>query len=244
MDKTSLGDRMKGYESVSKSKLIRRMPVIIRLDGKAFHTWTRQLRAVDESLNVEPYGNMMHAFMADTVTYLMNNVQNAVFAYSQSDEISILLNDWKKLNTDQWFNGKIQKITSVSASMATVGFNENRSRLSPMPLTPALFDARVFNLPKVEVVNYFIWRQQDATRNSIQMLGQFYFSQKQMHGKNVSQVQDMLMAEHQVNWNDIDTRKKRGFCVYPFDGRGFYDKEIPIFTQDRSFIEQFLESEE
>ena len=76
------------------------------------------------------------------------------------------------------------------------------------------------------------------------MLRPFYFSQKQMHGNNVSQVQDMLMAEHQVNWNDIDTRKKRGFCVYPFDGRGFYDKEIPIFTQDRSFIEQFVESEE
>lgn len=242
MDKTSLGDRMKGYESTSKSKLLRRTPVIIRLDGKAFHTWTRQLGAVDESLDFEPYGNVMHVLMRNATQYLMDNIQNAVLAYSQSDEISILLNDWKKLNTDQWFAGAVQKITSVSASMATAAFNdsvrENNLR-TYLPL--ALFDARVFNVPKEEVVNYFVWRQQDASRNSIQMLGQFYFSHKQMHGKNISQVQDMLMEEHSQNWNDIDTRKKRGFCVH---GDGHYDKEIPIFTQDRNYIERFLESEE
>jgi len=230
----NLGTRMKGYESVSKSKLLRRMPVIIRLDGKAFHTWTRQLRDVDKSLEAEPYGNMMHELMHYTVIYLMNNIQNAVFAYSQSDEISILLNDWKKLNTDQWFDGGIQKIASVSASMATAAFNANTN------LSTALFDARVFNIPKEEVVNYFVWRQQDATRNSIQMLGQFYFSHKQLHGKNVSQIQDMLMESYQQNWNDIDTRKKRGFCIT----KNGYDKEIPIFTKNREFIEQYLESEE
>lgn len=237
----NLGTRMKGYEAVSKTKLLRRTPVVIRLDGKAFHTWTRQLKAVDETLDIEPFSGLMHDLMRETTKYLMDNIQNAVFAYAQSDEISILLNDWKKLNTDQWFDGTIQKIASVSASMATVAFNEERLRCAFYPeLSPALFDSRVFNVPMEEVVNYFVWRQQDATRNSIQMLGQFYFSHKQLHGKNVSQIQDMLMESYQQNWNDIDIWKKRGFCVTK-DG---YDKEIPIFTKARPFIEQFLEADE
>jgi len=241
MDKTALGNRMKGYEAVSKTKLLRRTPVIIRLDGKAFHTWIRQLSAVDNTLDIEPYSGVMHDCMRETTKYLMDNIQNAVFAYSQSDEISILLNDWKRLTTDQWFDGSIQKIASVSASMATVAFNEESRRcVFYPPVSPALFDSRVFNVPKEEVVNYFVWRQQDATRNSINMLGQFYFSHKQLHGKNVSQVQDMLMESYQQNWNDVDTWKKRGFCVTPMG----YDKEIPIFTKDRNFIEQYLESEE
>jgi len=238
-DKSGLGDRMKKYEKVSKTKLMRRTPVIIRLDGKAFHTWTRQLINVDQVLKTEPYGEVMHKAMFYTTEYLMQNIQNAVFAYSQSDEISILLNDWKRLTTDQWFDGTIQKIVSVAASMATVGFNTNPV-IKCMDLKPAVFDARVFNVPLDEVANYFVWRQQDATRNSIQMLGQYYFSHKQMHGKNISQVQDMLMAEHNVNWNDVDTRKKRGWC-FASDG---YDNEIPIFTKDRYFIEQYLGTED
>jgi len=234
MDKSNLGDRMKGYECVPKHSMMRRTPVIIRLDGKAFHTWTRQLRQIDPALDVEPYGNLMHDYMRRTVEYLMDNIQNAVFAYSQSDEISILLKDWTKLNTDQWFGGAVQKITSVSASMATAAFNKDSD------LSIGLFDSRVFNVPMEEVANYFVWRQQDASRNSIQMLGQFYFSHSQMHGKNISQVQDMLMEKHEINWNDVDTRKKRGFCVTAAG----YDNEIPIFTQDRNFIEQFLESDD
>ncbi len=238
MDKTSLGNRMKKYESVSKTKLMRRTPVVIRLDGKAFHTWTRQLILVDQTLKTEPYGEVMHKAMFYTTEYLMKNIQNAVLAYSQSDEISILLNDWNRLTTEQWFDGSIQKITSVSASMATVGFN-CISPIRNMHLKPALFDARAFNVPMDEVANYFIWRQQDATRNSIQMLGQFYFSHKQLHGKNVSQIQDMLMETHAINWNDVDTRKKRGWCATA----DRYDNKIPIFTKDRNYIEQYLRAE-
>ena len=234
MDKTALGNRMKGYEAVSKAKLLRRTPVIIRLDGKAFHTWTRQLSSVDQALDIEPYSSLMHAYMRKTTQYLMDNIQNAVFAYSQSDEISILLNDWKRLTTDQWFDGNIQKIASISASMATAAFNDKSD------LSTALFDSRVFNVPKEEVVNYFVWRQQDATRNSINMLGQFYFSHKELQGKNVSQVQDMLWESYQQNWNDIDTWKKRGFCVTD----NVYDNKIPIFTKDRSYIERFMQAEE
>jgi len=230
---------MKGYEFTSKSKVLRRTPVIIRLDGKAFHTWTKQLRNNDESLDTEPFSRIMHHAMKTTTEYLMDNIQNAVVAYSQSDEISILLNDSKRLNTDQWFGGGIQKMASISASMATVAFNANES-VRFHDFAPALFDARVFNVPREEVSNYFLWRQQDPTRNSVQMLGQFHFSHKEMQNKNVSQVQDMLMLQKGVNWNDIDTWKKRGFCV---TGEG-YDNEIPIFSyiSGRFFINQFLES--
>lgn len=237
--KDELGTRMKGYETVSKTKLLRRMPVIIRLDGKAFHTWTRQLKSVDESLDVCPYSVIMHARMKAAAEYLMHHVQNAVIIYSQSDELSILLNDWRTLNTDQWFDASIQKMASISASIVTVGFNA-KTTIEAVDLSPALFDARVFNVPKEEVANYFVWRQQDATRNSINMLAQFYFSHKQLQGKNISQVQDMLMLEYGINWNDIDTWKKRGFCITSNTG---YDKEIPIFTKDRNYIEEYLDKD-
>lgn len=241
MDKTSLGDRMKGYESVSRTKLIRRTPVIIRIDGKAFHTWTRSL--VD--VNTSPFSGYMNRAMTWTCQQLVNNIQNAKIAYTQSDEISILLNDWGKIATDQWFDGNIQKIVSVSASIATAAFNHFNQENNPsLPL--AYFDSRAFALPKEEVANYFIWRQQDATRNSVQMLGRFYFSHKEMHQKSVSDVQDMLMLTHDVNWNNIDTWMKRGSCVVP--SKQEYnlgvDLDIPIFTQDRDYIEKHLKEDE
>jgi len=257
----SLGDRMKGYEHVSRTTLTKRTPVIIRIDGKAFHTWTKQLKNVDDSLNDDPFSDVMNHAMAETTELLVKNIQNAVFGYTQSDEISILLNDWKTLTTDQWFGNTIQKMASVSASMTTVYFNEACAGVSRRFFAPAMFDARVFNLPKEEVTNYFVWRQQDATRNSINMLGQFYFSHKQLQGKNVGQVQDMLMAmDTPVNWNDCDTWMKRGTCVtrgarVPLFGNGGVvgyrpdtgieiDREIPIFTAEREYVDRFLQADE
>jgi tRNA(His) 5'-end guanylyltransferase len=248
---------MKGYENVSKFKLMKRTPVILRLDGKAFHTWTRQLKDVDPGLTDDPFSDIMHNVMAATTEYLVSDIQNAVFGYTQSDEISILLNDWKTLTTDQWFSNTVQKMVSIAASMATVQFNQSVQDEVGDRLSWALFDARAFNIPEAEVANYFLWRQQDATRNSINMLGQFYFSHKELQGKNVSQVQDMLMLRHGVNWNDLDTWKKRGTCVtrnathkYEEDNgmiellHGIeIDNEIPIFSKDRSYIEQFLKTD-
>ena len=227
MKNDNLGNRMKNYESVFKTKLIRRTPAIIRLDGKAFHSWTKGLE--------RPFDEGLHNVMTLTAQALVSEIQNAVLAYTQSDEISILLNDWKQLNTEQWFNANIQKIVSVSASIATGNFNTIYNNCVGSRRL-AFFDSRVFNLPKEEIVNYFIWRQQDATRNSIQMLAQSYFSHKQLQHKNTSQLQDMLMLEKGINWNNLDVWKKRGSCVKNKE----IDNDIPIFTQDRNYIEDLL----
>jgi tRNA(His) guanylyltransferase len=207
----SLGTRMKGYESTSQSKLLTRTPVIIRIDGRAFHTFTRCLKALDPSLKDTPFSTIMHDTMMYTTHTLVENVQNCVFGYTQSDEISLLMRDWDFHETQQWFGANIQKITSISASIATAAFNVDFAQYRrPIYFSDmAQFDSRVYNLPKEEVTNYFIWRQQDASRNSIQMLGRFHFSQKQMHGKSNNEVQDMLMQDKTTNWNDLPTWMKR-----------------------------------
>lgn len=236
MDKTSLGNRMKSYEQVPAQKLVRRMPVLMRLDGKAFHTFTRGLE--------KPYSMSLREAMVDTARELVSGIQGAVFAYIQSDEISILIKDWTTLSTDSWYDNKVQKMVSVSASIATAAFNDCFQHPSKSSL--ALFDSRVWNLPKEEVANYFIWRQQDATRNSINMLGQDNFSHKSLQGKNVSAVQDMLMGlTPPINWNDQSTWAKRGSCVLRSTTEEstsiVADNEIPIFTANREYIEHLLD---
>jgi len=223
MKHDDFGDRMKTFESVSQINLMIRTPVIIRCDGKSFHSYVRGLQ--------KPFDMKLNSAMAEVTRILCLEIQGAVFGYTQSDEISILIQDWKNLNTDRWFGNNVQKMTSISASIATAYFNTIFKH--PSNTSPALFDSRVFNIPKEEVANYFIWRQKDATRNSINSLAQSKFSSKDLHGKNISQVQDMLMETHNINWNDVPTRFKRGTCVV----NGIIDWECPIFTQDRKYIE-------
>lgn len=230
-----LGVRMKAYEAVSKGSLMARTPVIIRIDGKAFHTYTRDME--------KPFSHELHNAMVQTAKYLVENIQGAKLAYTQSDEISILVTDWESLNTQSWFNYNIAKVVSVSASMATGIFNRSLSTERPV----ALFDSRAFNVPLHEVNNYFIWRQQDASRNSVQMLARAYFSHNELHKKSNDEIQDMLMLQHGVNWNDLDTWKKRGTCVksvlVPYNDthrtKFIIDEEIPIFTQDRDYINRY-----
>lgn len=248
--KDSLGDRMKGYEAVTQSDLMRRTPVVIRIDGRSFHTFTKCLKDLDPSLADTPFSKIMHTVMLSTTRHLVESIQNCSIGYTQSDEISLILKDWDEFETQQWFGGNVQKITSVSASIATAAFNYAFGEFRPPYsfLDCAQFDSRVYNLPHAEVTNYLIWRQQDASRNSVQMLGRFYFSQKQMHGKNNSQIQDMLMQEHNVNWNDIPTWMKRGSCVLKSItdedrvvwGGSVVDDVIPVFTQQRDYIESRL----
>lgn len=268
--KDSLGDRMKeNYENRAKTYLVRRMPVIIRLDGKAFHTFTKGLK--------KPYDEIFHNTMNATMKYLCENIQGCKLGYTQSDEITLLLTDYDTLTTDAWFDNNVQKICSVSASMATMVFNrfftkffneiftygkdesEEYTRILFNKIGIAMFDSRCFNIPEDEVVNCFIWRQQDATRNAIQMLGQCNFSHKELQGKSCSDIQDMLMLQKGINFNDMPTEFKRGVCCVKetyWPGKvaprcedcdinadelrthWVIDKEIPIFTQDRKYVER------
>ena len=277
MDKTTLGDRMKNnYENITRYYLTRRIPVIIRIDGKAFHTFTRGFK--------KPFDDIFVKTMQETMKYLCENIQGCVLGYTQSDEISLVLTDYAELTTDAWFGNNLQKMCSVSASMATMAFTKyfvkNVKECERMALIGnvvlfeddekyinvlkkaiekgAMFDSRVFTIPKEEVCNYLIWRQQDATRNSIQSVGQANFSQKELHGKSCNNIQDMLMLQKSINWNDYSTTLKRGSCCIKIDdgitkydevgnicdyipsSKWVIDNEIPIFTQNRDYVEKLI----
>ena len=281
MDKTTLGDRMKNnYENITRYYLTRRMPVIIRVDGRSFHTFTKGFK--------KPFDDVLVKTMQDTMKYLCENIQGCVLGYTQSDEISLVLTDYAELTTDAWFGNNLQKMCSVSASMATLAFNkffsgrvqefmydccdefgddvlpekQNDYELAHnvyfKKFNAAMFDSRVFTIPKEEVCNYFIWRQQDSTRNSIQSVGQANFSQKELHGKSCNNIQDMLMIQKDINWNDYATTLKRGSCCIKVDdglteydetgnicgytqrSKWIIDNEIPIFSQDRNYIEKLI----
>lgn len=277
MDKTSLGDRMKNnYENVNRFYLTRRMPVIIRMDMKAGHTFTRGMK--------KPFDDIFVKTMQETMKYLCENIQGCVLGYTQSDEISLVLTDYAELTTDAWFGNNLQKMCSVSASMATLAFNkafndnivryidshfdtdcdvtkdlaEYTKILINARNKGAMFDSRVFTIPKEEVCNYILWRQQDATRNSIQSVGQANFSDKELHKKSTKDIQDMLMTQKGINWNDYATTLKRGSCCIKADdslteydeagnicgytqrSKWVIDNEIPIFTQDRNYIERLI----
>lgn len=284
MDRSDLAKRMKGYESVSKTRLVSRMPVIIRIDGKAFHTFTRGFK--------KPFDEVLIKSIQDTMKYLCENIQGCVLGYHQSDEITLVLVDYKKLNSSSWFDNEVQKICSIAASMATMAFNKFfKSNVEKMiseyncSLVPqcmeiqmkrdeyhrtllkavskgAMFDARCFNIPKEEVTNNIYWRQLDATRNSIQMVGQANFSQKELNGKSCNKIQDILFTQKGINWNNFPTYQKRGSCcvrnkiVISVNGvmgtaqlrdtsksenEWIIDKNIPIFKGDgREYVDKLI----
>ena len=252
-----LGDRMKDYENVNRFYLTRRMPLVIRLDGRAFHTFCKGLE--------KPYDGIFAKSMQATAFNLCKNIEGCKLAYTQSDEISLLLIDYDELETQAWFDKNLQKMVSTSSSMATLYFNVAFKELAdcwcedyyyPAWNTSeeddkyydalrkaqftATFDSRAFCLPKEEVANYYIWRQKDATRNSINSLAQANFSHKSLQGLNVNQVQDKLVNEKGINWNDQLTEFKRGICCIKTEEGWKIDKEIPIFTEDRNYIERFI----
>lgn len=232
--KDILGDRMKDfYENRIRYNLPRRTYTVIRIDGKAFHTYTRGLE--------RPFDLKLINDMDETACFLCKNIQGAKFAFVQSDEISILLTDFEKITTDAWFDGNIQKIASISASIATAKFNELR------PNKLALFDSRVFTIPSsVEVENYFIWRQQDTVRNSISSVAQFLYSPKELFGKNTNEMQEMCFQKG-INWNDYDVKLKRGRLIIKqeFEKEGakrtkWVSVEPPIFSQERNILENLI----
>lgn len=246
MGHEAIGKRMKdNYEDRTKLFLPRRTYTIIRLDGKAFHTYTKGFK--------RPYDEGLMRIMDQTAIKLCQSIQGAKLAYVQSDEISILLTDFDTNQTDAWFDGNIQKITSISASIATAAFNNgmylDEEIMADMSKV-AYFDSRVFTIPEAtEVSNYLIWRQQDATRNSIQMGAQSMYSQKELNKKNTSELQEMMFQKG-INWNDYPVGFKRGRIILKENQEvikipnsddttvrtkwGVY--EPPIFSQDKNFL--------
>ena len=280
-----LGIRMKTYyEQIPKTKLMRKTPVAIRIDGKAFHTFTKGFQ--------KPFDEILIKSMQNTMKYLCEHIQGCVLGYTQSDEITLILVDYKNLNSDAWFDYEVQKMCSIAASMATMAFNrefekyvdnfeldhlielggyieydcDENQKLAETYFHAiekgAMFDARVFNIPKEEVTNLIYWRQLDATRNSIQMVGQTNFSHKQLHGKSCNMIQDMLLTEKDINWNDFPTYQKRGSCCVKTEttitGATVFksgevetttierphwviDTEIPVFKgEDRQYIDKLI----
>ncbi len=261
--KDGLGDRIKeNYENRAKTYLLRRTPVIIRLDGCHFHTFTRGFE--------KPFDKRLIEAMQETTLKLCQNIQGCVFGYTQSDEITLVLVDYQTLETDAWFDYSVEKMCSVAASMCTLYFNKiffekvNEFALEHSLEEPseafnkliakynraveigATFDARCFNVPISEVVNAVLWRQQDCTRNSISSLAQAYFPHKKLEGKNNSQKQDMLMETHGINWNNLSTVEKRGTAIIKNnEGKWFIDNEMPILTGDgREYIESRITFED
>ena len=232
----SLGDRMKDYyENRWKISLPMRIPVILRVDGKSFHTLTRNFE--------KPFDFCFISVMNTVAKELCSNIQGAQFAFVQSDEISILLHNYKKLNSAAWFANEIQKMVSVSASIASVCFSFCASSIFGRTMH-AFFDSRVFVLPEAEVCNYFLWRQRDWERNSIQMLARSLYSHKELKGKKNSELQELCFKRGK-NWNDLETFLKRGRCCINKEGMGWgIDNNIPIFSQSRYYIEKFLAIEE
>lgn len=234
-DKTSLGDRMKGYENITRNHLISRMPVILRLDGRAFHTFTKGF--------VKPYDTTFAKTMELTMKYLCENIQGCVFGYTQSDEITLVLVDYQGLNTSSWFDNNIQKMVSVAASMATLEFNRKFSELTlDYSKMGATFDCRAFNVPKEEVTNCVLFRQNDAIRNSIQALGQAHFSHKELHGKNTEDIITMVKEKTGILWNKLPIEQQRGMCCIKDDeGHWVVDYNIPIFKgEGREYIEKLI----
>lgn len=251
----SLGDRMKQYEAVSKSRLIRRMPVILRLDGCHFHTFTKGFE--------KPFDEILMCSMIRTMRFLCQNIQGCVLGYTQSDEISLILVDYKKLTSSAWYDNEVQKMCSAAASLCTLAFNrifreEVHNHTSQYFAdkkecllaaynkalkTGATFDCRAFNVPKEDVCNCIIWRQQDATRNSIQALAQSQFSHKELHGLSCNKLQDKLFTERGINWNDLEVYKKRGTACYSYgEERSDWtvDFIMPVLTQNRDYVNKHV----
>ena len=234
MSYDTLDDRMKNaYEHRYRMYLPDRIPVILRLDGKAFHSFTRGLR--------KPFDALFIKTMQDTMEYLCSNIQGCKFGYVESDEISLCLWNWSKNESDAWFGNNLQKMVSISASMAGVAFNrywnrnvaeylcaeycsncditeeEDKYRTTiknKAEMLMPVFDSRAFIIPAEEVHNYFVWRQNDCMRNSIQGLAQSLYSEREIHRINTSKLQNKMFSEKGVNWNDYSVVERRGTCIY------------------------------
>ena len=248
----SLGDRMKGYEKLTDTKLLPRTPIGIRIDGKNFHSFTKKMKFE------KPFDEMMTARMAATTLGLCKFAQDCLIGYTQSDEITLILAPEATIDSQAWFGRRVQKLCSLLAAKASVIFNnsfyyEKVAEVRPEPI----FDCRVFALPNmVEAYNCLVWRQNDCVKNSISSACYYDLgkkvgrgtARKLVHGKNQKEQQEALFQKAGINWNDYPPKWKRGVaCVRgmkivtgPPDENGDVDctvrrpwvikEEIPRFT--------------
>lgn len=217
-DNLSLGDRMKRYENVYRTFLPRRTYTLMRLDGRAFHTYLRGAE--------KPFDAGFSQDMELVALRLVEEIQGAQFAYTQSDEISLLITDFDTLQTEPWFGGNLNKLVSLSAGLASAYLAKLRLMWGGLPT----FDCRVWTMSDpVEVANYFLWRQWDATTNSILAAGQRYFSPAELHGKSTDEIKEMLWQKRQVNWNDYPPAFKWGRLVAHDEGEGWVAFPSPLF---------------
>ena len=251
----ALGDRMKAYENESRIYLDRKTPVIIRVDGKAFHTFTKGFE--------KPFDDILEKAMKDTMIHLCENIQGAVLGYTQSDEITIVLIDYQEENSDAWFGYNLQKMASVAASEATFAFNRAFEKhfnywksnmglphtdCQDEPITArylryinciykgARFDARAFSLPRFEVANCLIWRQLDAIRNSIQAIGQSQFSHKELQNLNCDEIKEKLISERGLNWEEYSDYHRHGICCVKVE-KDFVNDEGQKYIRKRWKLE-------
>lgn len=277
-----LAVRMKQYENLTRFDLDKNLPLIIRIDGNAFHTFTRGFR--------KPFDKLLKQAMEQTSAYLVERIPGAQMAYHQSDEISILVIPKKLSNSEYttWFSNNLNKIVSITASMATLKFNkvfnefveainedfpvdleikqeelDIRAKYEESRNNGALFDSRVFIIPKDEVDNYFIWRQQDAIKNSISMVAQSMFSHKSLQGVNGKQMIERMRVEKGIIYEETySVSERRGSVIHRLEPKEFVkeikqyngqvklikytraewgtDLNIPVFREDRGYIEKFL----
>ena len=228
MYKDAIGDRMKQYENCYRIYMPRRSAVVVRLDGRSFHTFTKGFE--------RPYDITFATCMWETARKLCENVGGCRFGYTQSDEITLILADWENPKTEPWFGNNLQKIVSISASMATLYFNDTfrklvapefdyieqddklrkiqMAHLEARVKRVAFFDSRAFIIPREEIFNVLYWRQLDCKRNSIQLLGQANFSHNQLQNKNSDEIQEMLFQEKGINWAKEPEWFKNGVAIY------------------------------
>lgn len=248
--KDAIGDRMKNfYEGRSRIELPRKAYTLLRIDGKSFKNYTRNLK--------RPFDDDLMEDMDLTAAYLCKNIMGAKFAFVQSDEISILLTDFEEITTQAWFDNNLQKMCSISASMATSKFNQLRmQRFQDFNFKSAEFDSRVFQIPsKSEVENYFNWRQKDTTRNSISSVAQSLYSHSQLNGKNTDQMQELIFQKG-INWDKYKPKYKRGRLITKetFEKKAdnstkksansirtrWVSTEVPVFTKDKNFLKNII----
>ena len=226
----TLGDRMKAYEYVNTHYLTRKVPVIIRVDGKAFHSWV-------SNNNIEyPYSFRLEQAMDIAAVHTAQLIQGFKLAYIASDEASFLLSDLDTLQTDAWFGFNQAKLVSVTASLFTGHFNW---WLSDKNYNLAFFDARAFSIPEDDIANYFLWRVRDWERNSLHMYARQFFSHQELLGKDANTIHEMLHQKGK-NWvTDTEVRdRSRNGCFIILGDK--HEHLVPEYRMSYDSIQQLI----